>query len=212
MCQAEKSDHTLPKAELQSIQIPETKWSEISIDCTTDPPTSANNKDTILVTVDKATRMVHLAPCRKNTTAIGTVKLPWKTVIRYHGIPRVIYSDRRAQFTAKSWQEMWRITWNRLGYSTAYHPQTQGVVERMNAGVSQTLHCLIHKTKNVRNWEILLPMVEMVINSLPNQSTGFSPFFLNYGHEPVTRIKFLKGNETASTESVAFFVRRITSD
>ena len=83
----------------------------------------------------------------------------------------------------------------------------------MNSVVSQTLRCLIHDSNNVRSWEILLPTVEMVINSLPNQSTGFSPFFLNYGHEPVMSIQLLlKGNETASTESVVSFVRRITSD
>ena len=99
-----------------------------------------------------------------------------------------------------------------MGFSFAYHPQTQGVVERMNAIVGQTLRCLIHDTKNVQNSEILLPTVEMVINSLPNQSTGFCPFYPNYGHEPVTPIQLLKGNEIASTESVASFVRRVTSD
>ena len=212
VCQMEKSDHTLAKGKLQSTQIPENKWSEISIDSVTDLPLTANNRDTILVTVDKATRMVHLAPCRKNITATGTAQLLWNTVIRYHGIPRVIYSDRGAQFTAKSWKELWRITGTRLGFSSAYHPQTQGVVERMNAVVSQTLRCLIHDMKNVKSWEILLPTVEMTINSSPNQSTGFSPFFLNYGYEPVMPIQLLKGDESTKIESVASFVQRVTSD
>ena len=70
MCQMEKSEHTVAKGRLQSTQIPETKWSEISIDFIMDLPTSTNNKDTILVTVNKATRMVHLAPCRKNITEL----------------------------------------------------------------------------------------------------------------------------------------------
>ena len=135
-----------------------------------------------------------------------------KTVIRYHGIPRVILSDRGAQFTAKSRKELWRITGTKLGCGTAYHPQTQGVVERMNSVVSQTLRCLIHERRNVKDWEILLPTVEMVINSLPNQSTGFSPFYLNYGHEPVNPIQLLKGDESSSTESVDSFIRRVTSD
>ena len=52
----------------------------------------------------------------------------------------------------------------------------------------------------------------MAINSSLNKSTGFSPFFLNYGHEPVTPMQLLKGDETASTESVASFVQRVTSD
>ena len=67
---------------------------EISIEFVTDIPLTANNRDTILVTVDKATRMVHLAPCRKNITATRTAQLLLNTVIRYHGVPRVIYSDR----------------------------------------------------------------------------------------------------------------------
>ena len=82
----------------------------------------------------------------------------------------------------------------------------------MNIVVSQTLLCLIHDSKNARDWETMLPTVEMVINSLPNQSTGFSSFYLNYGHEPVAPIQLLKGDEEASTENVASFVRRITSD
>ena len=64
VCQTEKPDHTLAKGKLQSTQIPEDKWSEISIDFITDLPITANRHDTILVTVDKATCMVHLAPCR----------------------------------------------------------------------------------------------------------------------------------------------------
>ena len=75
--QMEKSDHTVAKGKLQSTQVPENKWSEISIDFVTDLPLTANNRDTILVTVDKATHMVHLAPCRKNITATGTAQLLW---------------------------------------------------------------------------------------------------------------------------------------
>ena len=47
---------------------------------------------------------------------------------------------------------------------------------------------------------------------MPNKSTGFSPFYLNYGHEPVMPIQLLHGNEKISTESVASFIQRGTSD
>ena len=99
-----------------------------------------------------------------------------------------------------------------MGYSSAYHPQTQVVVERLNAVVSQTLRCLLHETNELKQWEIVLPIVEMVINSLPNSSTGFSPFYLNYGHEPVMPVQLLEGSEKINTESVASFIRRVTSD
>ena len=86
------------------------------------------------------------------------------------------------------------------------------MVERMNATVGQTLRCLLHNTNEMRSWEILLPTVELVINSLPNSSTGFSPFYLNYGYEPVTPIELIRGDELAKTESVASFIQRVASD
>ena len=60
--------------------------------------------------------------------------------------------------------------------------------------------------------ENLLPTVELVINSLPNSSTGFSPFYLNYGYEPMTPIQLIRGDELAKTESVVSFAQRIASD
>ena len=82
----------------------------------------------------------------------------------------------------------------------------------MNGVVSQTLRCLIHETNDVKQWEKLLPTVELVINSLPNSSTGFTPFYLNYGYEPVTPITLIKGNEITNKESVKAFTQRIVSD
>ena len=82
----------------------------------------------------------------------------------------------------------------------------------MNVVVGQTLRCLIHKTNDVKKWEVLLPTVELAINSLPNSSTGFTPFFLNYGYELVTPIQLLRGDEIATTKSVEAFVQRLSSD
>ncbi|MCV6576391.1 MAG: hypothetical protein OIF58_11700, partial [Cohaesibacter sp.] len=69
----------------------------------------------------------------------------------------------------------------------------------MNAVVSQTLRCLLHEMNDLKQWEIVLPTVEMVINSLPNSSTGFSPFYLNYGVELVMPVQMLEGGEKIST-------------
>ena len=82
----------------------------------------------------------------------------------------------------------------------------------MNSVVSQTIRCLLHDIGNRKDWEKTLPTVELVINLLPNQSTGFSPFYLNYGYELVTPIQLLKDDEEVKIESVGFFVRRVKSD
>ncbi|MCV6602019.1 MAG: transposase family protein, partial [Cohaesibacter sp.] len=117
VCQMEKSDHQLAKGRLMSTQIPEEKWKEISIDFVTDLPLTQGRKDTILTIVDKATRMVHLVPCRKNITAVATAQLLWQHVVRLHGVPQAIYSDRGPQFNANSWRELWRLTGTNLKFS-----------------------------------------------------------------------------------------------
>ena len=101
VCQMEKSDHTLSKGKLQSTQIPETKWSEISIDFVTNLSKSSRNRDSILVVVDKAPRMIHLVPCSKGINATNTALLLWNTMVKLQPVPRVIYSDRGSKFTAE---------------------------------------------------------------------------------------------------------------
>ena len=208
VCQMEKADHTLSRGKLQSTQIPESKWKEISLDFITDLPVTRRRKDSILTVVDKATRMVHLLPCRKAITAAETATLVWENVVKLHGVPTAIYSDRGTQFTSQFWKTLWGLTGTQLKFSTAYHPQSQGIVERMNSIVSQSLRCLIHES-NGAEWDSLLPMVELTINSLPNSSTGYSPFFLNYGFHPTVPVELLKGDEEVSNESVNSFVSRV---
>ena len=211
VCQVEKTDHTLGRGNLQSTSIPEKKWSEVSVDFVTDLPVTRSKKDSILTVVDKATRMVHLIPCRKSTTAAEAAKLYWDNVVKLHGVPSVIYSDRGTQFTSQFWKTLWGLTGTQLRYSTAYHPQTQGVVERMNAVIGQMLRCTLHEER-ADNWDLLLPTVEMTINSLPNSSTGYSPFFLNYGYHPVMPVELLKGDEEVQIEAVENFVERVQNE
>ena len=208
VCQVAKSDHTLNRGKLQSTNIPEKKWTEVSLDFITDLPVTKDMKDSILTVIDTATRMVHLIPCKKSVTAAETAKLYWDQVVKLHGVPKILYSDRGTQFTSQFWKILWGLTGTQLQFGTAYHPQTQGIVERMNAVVGQMLRCTIGNEKG-KNWDYLLPSIEMTINSLPNSSTGYSSFFLNYGYHPTVPIELLKGNEEIRNEVVDNFVNRV---
>ena len=75
VCQVEKSDHTLNRGKLQPTNIPERKWTEVSLDFVMDLPVTKGKKDSILTVMDKATRMVHLLPCKKSISAAETAKL-----------------------------------------------------------------------------------------------------------------------------------------
>ena len=76
----------------------------------------------------------------------------------------------------------------------------------MNSVVGQMLRCIIHENRD-SSWDSLLPTVEMTINSLPNSSTGYSPFY--YGYHPVLPVELLKGDEEVKIESVDNFVNRV---
>ena len=134
-CQLEKSDHTLTRGQLQSSVIPEAKWQEVSLDFITDLPRAQNGDTCILTVIDKATRMVHLIPCRETVDAAKTAELFWTHVGKLHGIPRCIYSDRGPQFCNRFWRALWDSFGTSLKFSSAYHPHTQGMVERMNSVV-----------------------------------------------------------------------------
>ena len=86
-CQLEKTDHTMKKGSLQSLAIPEAKWQEVSVDFITDLPTAVGGEDSIMTVVDRATKMVHLIPCQKTTTAGEAARLYWQHVVRLHGVP-----------------------------------------------------------------------------------------------------------------------------
>ena len=208
VCQVAKSDHTLHRGKLQSTNIPEKKWTEVSLGFIKYLPVRKGMKDSILIVIDKATRMVHLIPCKKSITVAETAKLYWDQVVKLYGVPRILYNDRGTQFTSQFWKILWGLTGTQLRYSTAYHPQTQGVVERMNAVVGQMLRCTIGNEKGT-NWDSLLPSIELTINSLPNSNTGYSPFFLNYGYHPTIPIELLKGDEEVKNEVVDNFVVRV---
>ena len=207
-CQLEKIDHTMRKGSLQSLDIPEAKWQEVSVDFVTDLPTTSSGEDSIMTVVDCATKMVHLIPCTKTTTAGEAARLYWQHVVKLHGVPRAIHTDRGAQFIGRWWREIWTLFGTKLRYGTAYHPQSQGQVERMNAVVSQTLRCLMSDVSDLTKWTEYLPTVEMVVNSLPNRSTGYSPFYLMYGHHPVLPIELLRGDESTNVETVSKFLTR----
>ena len=192
--------------QLQSTKIPKEKWQQVIIDFITDLLETSSGVDYIMIVIDKATRIAHVIPCSKTVTVAETARLYWRYVAKLHGIPRCIYTDRGTQFTSRLYQELWEIMDTQLRYSTAYHPQTQGMVERMNAVIGKMLRCIIYEVNEGREWDSLLPTIELAINFLPNHSTGYSPFFLNYGFQPTVPAEWIKGNEEIRQETIANFI------
>lgn len=94
----------------------------------------------------------------------------------------------------------------KLKYGTAYHPQSQVQVERMKAIISQMLCGLMSDVSDLG--QEFLPTIEMVVKSLPNRSSGYSPFYLMSEYHPGLPVELLKGDKSTNIETLSKFLER----
>ncbi|CAI7793981.1 unnamed protein product [Closterium sp. NIES-53] len=182
-CQAMKSSRQRPAGLLQPLEPPERPWQQVTMDFVTGLPAGASGNDSVLVVVDRLTKMAHFAPCRTTITAEQTAKLFISTVVRLHELPSAIISDRDPKFTSKLWQETWAQQYGtRLQFLSSYHPQTDGHTEKTNQTIEQLIRT---NCPDLTKWEDSLPTLEFAYKNAPSTTTKQSPFYLNYGIDPV---------------------------
>jgi hypothetical protein len=181
ICQATKTVNQKPQGFLHSMPIPDRPWASIAMDFVGPFPLS-NNFDYVWVILDRFTSLVHLVPTTTTVTASKLATLFIEHIVRLHGLPDSIVSDRDTKFTAEFWAETHRLLGVQLLKSTAFHPQTDGASERMIRVVSGMLRTLVKPDQT--NWSEKLPLVEFACNSSTNESSGFAPFELTYGFIP----------------------------
>ncbi|KAG8734303.1 hypothetical protein FRC10_011771 [Ceratobasidium sp. 414] len=138
--------------------------------------------DMITTVVDNLTRMVHLIPTRQDYTAKDVAEIVFEHVYKLHGMPERIVSDRDSLFTSEFWTRLAELTKTELRMSSAYHPQTDGMTERAQRTYTSLLR--ICTGKKQKDWAKSLPAIEFAINSARSDTTGLSPFYLNYGRTP----------------------------
>lgn len=184
LCQKNKSSNQAPAGLLHPLEIPTKPWDHVSMDLIVQLPLTKAGFDAILVQVDKLTKMVHFSPTKTNATAPDLAKIFFKDVVRLHGLPQVIISDRDARFTSNFWRTLYTLLDTRLAMSTAFHPQTDGQTERTNRTLEQMLRFFVNYKQD--NWDDLLPALEFAVNNTTQSSTKNSPFYLNYGFDPRT--------------------------
>jgi hypothetical protein len=137
--------------------------------------------DMMLIVICRLTKQAHFIPCVKTRTVAQVVDMFLQNIFRIHGIPNTIVSDRDSIFTSRHWKEFVGLLSVQHNLSTAYHPSTDGVTERVIQTLKQYLRNFIEYQQS--DWADYIPFAEFAYNNSMHSSIQMSPFRANYGYD-----------------------------
>jgi hypothetical protein len=159
ICQRVKASHLKIAGVLQPLPSPSWKWEDISMDFIVGLPNTSQRHDSIWIIVDRLTKTAHFLPMHTTYNAKKYAEIYLDQIVRLHGVPKTIISNRGAQFIACFWEQLQHSLGTKLIRSSAYHPQTNGQTERINQILEDMLRaCLIQYDKN---WDKCLALAEL---------------------------------------------------
>lgn len=181
-CQRNKPSRHATPGLLMPLPIPEAPCREWTQDAVTGLPKTKRGHDAIQVYVERLCKLKHFAATRSTDGAVELAASFVHTVVRAHGVPESIISDRDPRFTAHFYAELTKLMGIDLRMSTARHPQTDGQSEREIQTLITALRAFCNEHQD--DWDDYLDMVELGFNSAKQASTQCSPFELLYGTKP----------------------------
>ncbi|MBW0511893.1 hypothetical protein O181_051608 [Austropuccinia psidii MF-1] len=177
---------------MMHIQEPKSPWQIAHMDSVTAlPPGGDRGYNACQVLVDRYSKTPIFSPCHKDETSMDTAIMIWNKFISHIGLLQSIISDRDPKFTSALWTNLHTFFGTKLSFSTAYHPQTDGLAERM----IQTLEDMIRRLcayglefKDsygfIHYWCTLIPALELEYKISIHSSTGKTPEILEKGWNP----------------------------
>ena len=155
--------------------------------------------------VDRLTKQAHFIPTTKSMAAPEVAAVFLQQVVRLHGLPSSLITDRDPIFTSHFWRRLLELLGIHANRSTALHPQTDDQTERLNSVLEQYLRIYIDYQQS--DWVRLLPMAEFAYNNSKHSATTLSPFFANYGYHP--RMSLLPPTPDSPTPAAVDFIKNI---
>ena len=176
-CQLNKVDRRLNRPPLTPNLAPDGCWRTVGMDFLVDLPMTTDGHNAVLNFRDHLSKMYRCIATVTTVTAKGSAKIYFKEVFPHYGMPLKIISDRDTRWNNEFWSELCRLSGVKLSLSTAYHPQTNGLVERGNEVVSAALRHYV--SADQKDWDDWLPFIEFAVNNAFNESTQCSAFSMN---------------------------------
>ena len=185
-CQQIKAEHQRPAGLLQPLPIPQWKWEHVTMDFVVGLPRTPEGYDSIWVIVDRLTKSAHFLLVKTTYALERYARLYVQEIVRLHGAPVSIVSDRDPRFTSKFWPSLQQALGTTLKFSTAFHPQTDGQSERTIQTLEDMLRACVIDFKG--SWGDYLALIEFAYNNSYQGSIDMAPFEALYGRKCRTPI------------------------
>lgn len=181
VCQKVKFERQKSSGLLQPLSVPDWKWDSISMDFVVGLPRTQRGNDAIWVIVDRLTKVARFLPMKNTWGAQQLADAYVRDIVRLHGVPRSIVSDRDTKFLSRLWEKLQKAFGTKLHLSTAFHPATDGQTERTIQTLEDLLRCCVLDFGG--SWEDKLPLIEFSYNNSYQTSIKMAPNEALYGRK-----------------------------
>ena len=206
-CSRRKSPQQPGRAPLVS-SCPGYPFERIALDIMGPLPTTESGQKYILVVGDYFTKWTEAFPLPNQEAKTVAEKLVNEVISRF-GAPERIHTDQGRNFEAQLFKEMCNLFSIEKTRTTPYHPQSDGMVERMNRTIQDMLAKYV--AEHQRDWDVHLPMVMMAYRSSVHSSTQYTPHYLLFGHEVRLPLDVMYGREPHQPEAASEYARNLRS-
>ncbi|MBW0532025.1 hypothetical protein O181_071740 [Austropuccinia psidii MF-1] len=164
-------------------------------------PGGKENFNSRRIIVDRFSKSMRFLPCHKEETAMDTSVLFLNNILCTCRVPKIIISDRDPKFTSEFWTNVYEMLGTKIAFSTAYHPQADGLAERMIQKMEDMLrrfcaYGMEYKDHEgyTHDWVTLLPAVKLAYSTRLHSTTGKTPAVLEKGWNPLFPVDNLRKN------------------
>lgn len=185
ICQKFKNPSGLPPGYLHSIPVSQV-FEHVHIDIVGPIQTTYTGNCYIITATDAFSKWAVAVPVQTIRTS-NLIKFLEDHILAIHGIPKVIITDRGTQFTSEEWSKYIKKMNINHKLTTAYHPQTNGIDERLNGTLIRILRAYVNYYQ--RDWDQHLKWSLYVYNTTVHESTGYSPYQILHGLDPRSPLK-----------------------
>jgi transposase InsO family protein len=178
-CQVNKPPQRKHQGTTSPLPAPEKPCEWWTIDIVGPLPETEDGNKFVVVMVDRFSKVKRIVPWKCMPSSEDIINIVEQWIVRFHGLPRLVTSDRGAQFTSALWRSYTSALGINLRISSAYHPQTDGQTERDNRTIQQLMR--IYCDGDTKSWDKHIHLIELALNTMTQSSTGFSAFEILYG-------------------------------